>query len=173
MYRLSLIISEIYNKYLPLADKSRIQLDLDFPDTTQNVSDPDQLKQELDQKLDSLIKNSKGNHIAINVDSNAITLTDDATTLSPTLCKLLSNQRVTVKSRVGFGTTITFALSKPSQPAVSKTVALQPTTSQPAASQSTASKVTASQPAAPKKVASKTSSIASKTKSAALKASAK
>ena len=97
MYRLSLIISEVFNKYLPLADQAKVQLNLDFSDTTQQVAHPEAVKHE----------------ISVAVTDRAITITDAATVLSPAACALLSNRRVTVKSRTGFGTTITIQLSTP------------------------------------------------------------
>lgn len=106
MYRLSLIISEIYNKYLPLAEKDGIILNLDFSDTTKEISDPDRVKQFLDEHLASTLKRSDKGEITIGVDKEAITITDSATTLSHAACALLSNRFIDVTSRVGFGTTI-------------------------------------------------------------------
>ncbi len=106
MYRLSLIISEIYNKYLPLAQKDGISLNLDFSDTTQEVSNPEQIKKYLDENLDSALKRSDKGEVAINVDNTAITITDTGTILSKAACALLSNKYIDVKSRVGFGTTV-------------------------------------------------------------------
>ena len=106
MYRLSLIISEIYNKYLPLAEQDGIVLNLDFSDTTKEISDPDRIKQFLDEHLDSTLKRSDRGEVTIGVDHEAITITDTATVLSPTACALLSNRFISVTSRVGFGTTI-------------------------------------------------------------------
>lgn len=106
MYRLSLIISEIYNKYLPLAEKDGIILNLDFSDTTKEIADPDRVKQYLDQHLDSTLKRSDKGEVTIGVDKSSITITDSATTLSHTACTLLSNKYIEVTSRVGFGTTV-------------------------------------------------------------------
>jgi len=106
MYRLSLIISEIYNKYLPLAEKEGIVLNLDFSDTTKEIPDSDRVKKFLDEQLESTLKNSDHGEVTISVDKEAITVTDTATTLSPSACALLSNRYIDVKSRVGFGTTV-------------------------------------------------------------------
>lgn len=106
MYRLSLIISEIYNKYLPLAEKDGIILNLDFSDTTKEISDPDRIKQFLDDHLSSTLQRSDKGEITIGVDKEAITITDSATTLSRAACALLSNKYIDVSSRVGFGTTV-------------------------------------------------------------------
>lgn len=106
MYRLSLIISEIYNKYLPLAEKDGIILNLDFSDTTKEITDPERVKQYLDEHLNSTLKRSDKGEVTIGVDRSAITITDSATTLSRTACALLSNKYIDVTSRVGFGTTV-------------------------------------------------------------------
>jgi len=106
MYRLSLIISEIYNKYLPLAEKEGIILNLDFSDTTKEIPDSDRVKKFLDEHLESTLKRSDHGEVTISVDKEAITITDSATTLSPSACALLSNRYIDVKSRVGFGTTV-------------------------------------------------------------------
>ena len=125
MYRLSLIISEIYNKYLPLAEKEGIILNLDFSDTTKEIADPDRIKQYLDDNLSSTLKRSDRGEVTIGVDKTSITITDSATTLSHTACALLSNRYIDVSSRVGFGTTVKIFLQPRELPA-------QPTTKQPA-----------------------------------------
>lgn len=106
MYRLSLIISEIYNKYLPLAEKDGIILNLDFSDTTKEISDPERVKKYLDENLSSALKRSDKGEVTISVDKTAITVTDSGTTLSHSACALLSNRYIDVSSRVGFGTTV-------------------------------------------------------------------
>lgn len=106
MYRLSLIISEIYNKYLPLAEKDGIILNLDFSDTTREISDPDRVKNFLDEHLGDTLKRSDHGEVTIGVDHEAITITDSTTTLSHAACALLSNKFIDVTSRIGFGTTV-------------------------------------------------------------------
>ena len=115
MHNLALIISEIYNKFLPLAEKSQLQLSLDFPDTTQEVTDPETLKTDLEQQLSSIITHSQKGNITIAVRKQQIIITDTGTILSKPICALMSNSRIQVKSRVGFGTTITISLSSPTQ----------------------------------------------------------
>lgn len=123
MYRLSLIISEIYNKYLPLAEKDGIVLNLDFTDTTKEISDPERIKQFLDEHLESTLKRSDRGEVTISVDKEAIMITDTATTLSHAACALLSNRFIDVTSRVGFGTTVRIFLKPrelPAEPANDK-----------------------------------------------------
>lgn len=109
MYRLSLIIGEVYNKYLPLAEKSQITLNLDFPDATTTIDD-EQLQAELDQQLNSALKRAPRGEVSIKVTREAIIIHDSGTTLSMPACKLLSHGRVLVKSRVGFGTDVYISL---------------------------------------------------------------
>lgn len=116
MYRLSLIIGEIYNKYLPLAEKDGVRLNLDFSDTTQEIADPERIKQDLDTHLQSALQRTTKDEISIAVTGREIVITDAGTTLSKPACALLSNRFVTVKSRVGFGTTITIALHAQEDP---------------------------------------------------------
>ena len=106
MYRLSLIIGEIYNKYLPLAEKKGISLSLDYPDTTGSIANPEEIKADLEKHLDSALSRSKNSNITIAARRDCIVISDSGTTLSKPVCKLLSNSRVEVKSRVGFGTTV-------------------------------------------------------------------
>lgn len=117
MYRLSLIISEIYNKYLPLAEKDGIILNLDFSDTTKQISDPDRVKKDLENHLSSALQRSDQGEVTISVDKAAISVTDTGTTLSPSVCALLSNRFIDVSSRVGFGTTVKIFLQPRDLPA--------------------------------------------------------
>lgn len=112
MQRLSIVISEVYNKYLPFTSKNGIQLNLDFPDSTQEVEDSTAIKETLEQHLESAINRTNSGHINIAVGKDAIKITDSGTILSKPICRLLSNGRIEVKSRVGFGTTATIFLHK-------------------------------------------------------------
>lgn len=107
MYRLSLIINEIYNKYLPLAKEAGITLNLDFPDPTQKVSNPEKIKKALDNHLGSAVKRTPKGEISISVHKDKIVIRDTGTILSKPVIALMSSEHVSVKSRVGFGTTIT------------------------------------------------------------------
>lgn len=128
MYRLSLIIGEIYNKYLPLAEKNNIRLNLDFSDTTKTVSDPEEIKQSLDQHLNSALSRADRSEIKIAVEHDAIVVTDSGTILSRPLCELLSSNRVTVRSRVGFGTVVRISLAPSEQPKTPAQKSSQPKT---------------------------------------------
>ena len=47
MYRISLIIGEVYQKYLPLAEQNRVQLNLDLGENNEQVDNPKEIQQEL------------------------------------------------------------------------------------------------------------------------------
>lgn len=116
MHRLSSVIGEIYNKYLPLFENTQVQLNLDFPNTTQEVSDPEEVKANLDAQLQSALSRTKKGNITIAVRDHAIIISDSDTVLSKPVCALLSNAHTEVKSRVGFGTTIKIKLNQPTEP---------------------------------------------------------
>lgn len=107
MYRLSLVINEIYNKYLPLAEKAGITFNLDFPDPTAKVLEPETIKNKLDKHVESALGRTVKGEIAINVHRDKIVITDTGTVLSKPMIAMLTSEKVTVKSRVGFGTTVT------------------------------------------------------------------
>lgn len=134
MHRLSLIIGEIYRKYLPLAEQGQITLNLDFADSTTTVDEANQLKTELDEHLHSALKRAPRGEVSIKVTREAIVIHDSGTTLSAPARALLSHGRVTVKSRVGFGTDVYISLQP--QP----TSALPPTSIPPQSESSKAPK---------------------------------
>lgn len=106
MYRLSLIIDEIYLKYLPLAKRAGLTLNLDFPDPTLKIAQGEKVKKGLEKSLKTMLKKSFKGEITIRVTQDGIEIEDSGTVLSKTACLLLSNDFLTVKSKVGFGTTV-------------------------------------------------------------------
>lgn len=111
MSRISIIISEIYTKYLPLAEKASIQLNLDIAEPNKEVPDSDDIKVELEKHLKSALKRTAAGEIKIKANKGQIIIQDSGTTLSPTACALLSRGRIKAKSRVGFGTTVSIDLT--------------------------------------------------------------
>lgn len=108
MYRLSLVINEIYNKYLPLATKAGVQLNLDFPDPTAKISEPEKIKKALDKQVDSALKRAIKGEVSINVFKDRIEIRDSGTILSAPAKSLLEfNEHIKITSRVGFGTKVT------------------------------------------------------------------
>lgn len=121
MYRLSLIIGEIYNQFLPRTEKGKISLNLDFSDTTKEISDPEEIRYTLEQALDSAFQRTNRGNINMTVNNSEIIITDQGTILSKTACTLLSHGRVRVKSRVGFGTSVHISITTPPEDNASKT----------------------------------------------------
>lgn len=112
MYRLSIIISEIYNKFLPLAEQNGISLNLDMIDTGIIVEELTGIKNDVERAVSDAIGRSIDGEIMITVDSQRITITDTGTTLSRPICTMLSNKFIDVSSRVGFGTKVEISLSR-------------------------------------------------------------
>ena len=104
--RVTEIISEAYQKYLPIVKKLGLTLDIDFPDTTLTIHEHERVRKDLDKTLRSAVKRStpKNGRISITVRPGEIIITDNGTILSKTTCDLLSSEHVKVTSRVGFGT---------------------------------------------------------------------
>ena len=110
MIRLSIIINEIYLKYLPLAEKMGITLNLDFSDSTVETKDAERVKKDLEKTLRKAVtkaNRSPKNQIKIYVNGRQIIIEDENTVLSKAVCTLLTRPHFTVKSKVGFGTTVT------------------------------------------------------------------
>lgn len=107
MKRASEIVSNIYKKYLPKVKAVGVTLDVDFPDTTLFIEDSERLEKDLDKSVKSAISRTKSGQIKITVKNGKFTVSDTGLTLSKSACDLLTTEHVKVKSRVGFGTTVT------------------------------------------------------------------
>ncbi len=107
MEKISEIINGIYQKYLPIVKRLGITLDIDFPDTTLTFREKERVARDLDKTMRLATERSKNGRISITVRPGKIIVADDGTILSPTVCKMLTSEHVEVKSRVGFGTTVT------------------------------------------------------------------
>lgn len=110
MNQVALIVSEIYNKYLPEAKKYKVQLDLDLTDTASATDDTEQLAKDIEEHLQSALKRTREGEIKVAIKNGEIAISDTGTTLSRPVCQLLTRGRVQVKSRVGFGTTVKIRL---------------------------------------------------------------
>ncbi len=112
MYRLSLIISEIYNKFLPLAEQNGIRLNLDLIDTEAVAEELAGIKNDIEKAVSEAIDRSPQGEIAIQVNKQEIIISDTGTTLSRPVCAMLSGKHVQVSSRVGFGTKVRISLER-------------------------------------------------------------
>lgn len=116
MNKFSQTIHNLYNKILPIAEQSGVEFDLDYSDPATiefdvETDDPE-LKAELEEELKNAITRTNSGSIKLKVANGAISITDTGTILSRPLCESLSHGRVSVKSRVGFGTNINISLAK-------------------------------------------------------------
>jgi len=113
MSNFSLTISEIYNRFLPLAEQNGISLNLDIVDSDIIAEELANVKTDIEQAISTAIDRSKQGKISIQVKRGEITISDTGTTLSRPLCDLLSRNRkhVSVTSRVGFGTKVKIQLN--------------------------------------------------------------
>lgn len=112
MYRLSLIINEVYNKFLPLAEKNGIQLNLDLIDSDVVTEELTGIKDDVEKAISEAIGRSAQGEIAIQVNKKEIIISDTGTTLSRPVCALLSGKYINVSSRVGFGTKVRISLER-------------------------------------------------------------
>lgn len=107
MERVSEIISRVYEKYLPKIKAVGITFDLDFPDTTLMTENKERVENDLDKSLKSALMRTKDGKISITIKDGHIIVSDTGLTLDASTCKKLTNDHFKVKSRVGFGTTVT------------------------------------------------------------------
>lgn len=109
-------IHNLYNKVLPIAQNSGVELNLDYSDPSSfdidvETDDPE-LKAELEEELKNAITRTNSGSVKLRVSNGIVTISDTGTVLSRPLCESLSHGRVKVKSRVGFGTSIDISLAK-------------------------------------------------------------
>lgn len=114
MYRLSIIIEDVFKKYLPVAESLGISLNLDFPDSTKRIESPSKVREPLDSHVEGAIRRAsvakttknKG-EVKIVVKDGGIEILDNGTVLSAGALAVLNKpEHVVAKSRVGFGTSI-------------------------------------------------------------------
>lgn len=109
-------INDLYKKFLPIAEQSGVELNLDYADPTDididvETDDP-KLKAELEEELRNAITRANRGSVKLKISGGKVTISDTGTTLSHPLCEALSHGRVNVKSRIGFGTQVEFDLTK-------------------------------------------------------------
>ena len=106
MYRISNLIEDAFRKNLRLAEQRRVAFDFDFPDPTLRIEHPSLLKEPLSTQLPLAVERAKS-RVSFKVTRDGILIRDDGIPLTPNQVKDLStDDAVTVKSRVGFGTEV-------------------------------------------------------------------
>ena len=101
------IVNRVCKKYLPTIKNVGITFDLDFPDTTIMTEDKDRVEKDLDRGMKSAVSRTKKGTIKLSIKKGEISITDTGTVIDKTTCREISNEHFIVKSRVGFGTTVT------------------------------------------------------------------
>lgn len=123
MTRVTDIIGKVYNKYLPIIKQCQTEININICDYHLNSDqNPELLQAEIDKCLAAFLNANphSSDKITITAKNHQIIITDSGTILSRPACAFLSKKHVQVKSRVGFGTTITINLAdqdKTSKPA--------------------------------------------------------
>lgn len=111
MVRIADIVDPIFREYAPVAERAHLSLDLDLADPLIEVKQPDQLKSALKKYLDFTISlGPQKGHLVISGGNNTLVIKDSSTVLTPEQRQNLTSKTVSVKSRVGFGTTVIIAL---------------------------------------------------------------
>lgn len=127
MNKFSQVIHNLYNKFLPIAEQSGIELNLDYSDpATLDIdveTDDPELKTQLEEELKNAITRANSGSVKLKVTKGGITISDTGTILSHPLCEALSHGRVSVKSRVGFGTNVDIAFARPEESKGTETLA--------------------------------------------------
>ncbi|MFV0485274.1 MAG: hypothetical protein ACK5MU_03575 [Candidatus Saccharimonadales bacterium] len=118
MTKISDTLMPLYNKLLPKCEEQKISLNLDLPDPTIPVEDAKALEK-LTKKLikDAAARIGKKGTITVGVKKGVkypviITIKDSGTALTREERETLeADENVTVRSRMGYGTTITVKIS--------------------------------------------------------------
>ena len=111
MYKLALIVNEVYKEGLKLAEESGKEIDLEFFDPGQRIKDRDRVFLALSGAVEAAVKRAK-KHISVKVRKTFISVTDDGRVLPVSELEKISDEElgVTVRSRVGVGTEVTIRL---------------------------------------------------------------
>lgn len=110
MYKISAIIEDAFRNALPLAEKLRIGLDIDFPDPTMRIERPSLLKNPLNEHLELAIRRAK-KRVSIVVSRVSVVIRDDGVALTPDMIREITDaENISIKSRVGFGTEVKIKL---------------------------------------------------------------
>lgn len=105
------LISKMYRKQLPLAERKHLTLNLDLRSGNLEVEHPTKLEQLLAAVIDSATSHGhQGGKITIKVTPLHIIIQDDGRALSRQQIANFESEGLSVKSRVGFGTTVTIRL---------------------------------------------------------------
>lgn len=109
-----MVLSEIIEKIYPIYSKKLIKLggkiDLDLKNPSASVKNPVAVEKSLVNYLSFSVRHQKNQKILLKSDEKSLILQDFSTLLDKNEKKPFENEIASVKSRVGFGTTLKIAL---------------------------------------------------------------
>lgn len=113
MAKISEIIIPIYNKFLTECEERKVTLNLDLPDPTIQIENAKELKKTLNSLAKAALgRTNKKDSITIGAarsskDSITVTVKDTGDSLTREEREKLTNETTEIRSRMGYGTTIT------------------------------------------------------------------
>ena len=111
MVKLADIIEPIYREYTPVLQRAKITLDLDLENPILELKHPATPEFELKKYLEFITSTRAGQgSIVISSCGDQLIVKDSSSVLSPEQRELFTSDNTSVKSRVGFGTTLSIKL---------------------------------------------------------------
>lgn len=112
MVKLADVIEPIYREYTPVLQRAKITLDLDLENPTLELKHPATPEFELKKYLEfTASAGIKQGSIIISSHDDQLIVKDNSLVLSPEQRELFTSKDTSVKSRVGFGTTLSIKLA--------------------------------------------------------------
>ncbi len=121
MQNISTIVAELYRTYAPKLTKINYHLDLDIADPSFKPAHPAAIKKACVMYFDFILRASRANHfrgkgnITLGIKQHQFYLKDSLTIMNTdekapfTALATTSHSNITVRSRLGYGTTLTIA----------------------------------------------------------------
>ncbi|MBR3220401.1 hypothetical protein IKF76_00840 [Candidatus Saccharibacteria bacterium] len=111
MTKLADIIEPIYREYTPVLQRSKITLDLDLENPILEIKNPATPVAEIKKYLEFVaVSGNRQGNIVISNRGKTVFIKDTTTVLSPEQRQSFTSDITSVKSRVGFGTTLSIKL---------------------------------------------------------------
>lgn len=111
--RLAFYINHLYRKYAPLGAQHGLQLDLDLTSPDALVGNYRAVEEALEAYLSHSTNSHHPGHLIISDTKDSVIIKDDSLVLSPEERQKFTSDITSVKSRVGFGTTLTIQIIPP------------------------------------------------------------
>ena len=108
--QLSFFVDHLYRKYAPLGALHGLQLDLDLTRPNRPVENYRTLEEALEAYLSFSTDTPHAGHLLIQDSPTHLIIKDDKMVLNAEQKQKFTSDTISVKSRVGFGTTLMIAL---------------------------------------------------------------